>query len=542
MLKQTSISRALQLGFGAAIAAVVALSLHLLLSVNGIQNQFVTVVDRNVSLLTTVSDLRYYTVTYRRFALDYGLTDDVQEHRKIIQTIAYNDEKVATVMVKMKRLADTDRIKADISEYETRIAAYRKMQENYIRLIDNGQIGAARAEMLGPMLAPFNAIVGLLGRLQQDLEDEAISIKMAESDKMNALIELSAVVVVLITGFMLLMSIVISRKVTRPLDLLVKQMQAVEQGHLSKRLEMRAFAKDELGTAAQYFDRMQMGLTSLAKEINESVSTLESTSQTLRTRVSETTTNLDTQRSEISQIAAATEQMQSGFSEVVQRTLDASEQSNQARNEAHDSQTQIQQSVTQSEALANALSETASVVLQLQQDSHSINAISEVIGNITEQTNLLALNAAIEAARAGEAGRGFAVVADEVRQLAQKTQASLGQISDIINSLQSHAGKAAQMMTHSQDQMKIGLERIRDAGESFGHILKASEQIAGMSTQIAAATEEQTAVARDLSESVSAIHLASDRIAEGAMETKVACDALSQESEHLSKLAGRFKL
>ena len=542
MFNNTSIPRALQFVFGAAITAIIALSFHLLLSINGIQNQFVTVVDRNVSLLSTVSDLRYYTVTYRRFALDYGLTNDSGEHRKIKETILFNDEQVAKAMEKMVRLADTPKIKNDVQEYQQRIDAYRLMQENYIRLIDSGRIMMARKEMLGPMLAPFNQIVDLLSRLQQDLEEEAIEIKLAEAERISSLIQLTAVVVAIITGFMIFMSLKISRKVTRPLDLLVGQMQAVERGDLSNRLDMKQFAKDELGSAARYFDKMQTGLSTLAKEINESVKTLEATSMTLRNKVGETTGSLDTQRSEISQIAAATEQMQAGFSEVVQRTLDASEQSNQAKTEAQESQSNIQQSVDQSEALAAALSQTAEVVLRLQEDSHSISVISEVIGNITEQTNLLALNAAIEAARAGEAGRGFAVVADEVRQLAQKTQTSLGEISDIIASLQKHAGQAAEMMGNSEQQMQTGLERIRDAGESFGHILSASEQIAGMSTQIATATEEQTAVARDLSESVSAIHLASDRIADGAMETQTACDALSQESDHLSQLAGRFKL
>lgn len=542
MFNNTSIPRALQIVFGAAITAIIALSLHLLLSINGIQNQFVTVVDRNVSLLTTVSDLRYFTVTYRRFALDYGLTNDSQEHKKILETIRYNDEKVEVAMENMERLADTPKIKADIKEYQQRIDAYRKMQENYISLIDSGRIVMARKEMLGPMLAPFNEIVDLLGRLQLDLEEEAIAIKTAEAEKISSLIQLTAVAVALITLFLIVMSMMLSRKVTRPLDRLIDQMQAVGQGNLSMRLDQKLFHKDELGKAAQYFDQMQTGLTTLATEINDSVKTLESTSLTLRDRVNETTRNLDTQRSEISQIAAATEQMQAGFSEVVQRTFDASEQSNQAKSEAEESQENIQKSVDQSEALAAALSQTAEVVLRLQQDSHSISVISEVIGNITEQTNLLALNAAIEAARAGEAGRGFAVVADEVRQLAQKTQTSLGEISEIIESLQKHAGEAAEMMSNSETQMQTGLERIRDAGDSFGHILSASEQIAGMSTQIATATEEQTAVARDLSESVSAIHLASDRIAEGALETQTACDALSQESDHLKALAGRFKL
>ena len=542
MLNKTSIPRALQWVFGASITAVVALSLHLLLTISNVREQFVTVVDRNVSLLTTVSDLRYYTVTYRRFALDYGLTTDPEAHKAIIRTIAYNDRQVADAMNNMQRLADTPKIRADIADYQRRIDAYRAMQENYIRLIDNGQIDAARAEMLGPMLAPFNAIVDHLGRMQKDLEAEAIAIKTAEAQNISNLIQMAIVIVLLITGFMVLMSILISRKVTRPLDLLVQQMQTVGQGDLRQRLDLSRFARDELGTAAASFDLMQEGLTTLAREINDSVRTLENTSDDLRQRVSETTDNLNTQRSEISQIAAATEQMQAGFSEVVQRTLDASEQSNQAKDEATGSRQRIQDSVQQSEALAESLSQTAAVVSRLQSDSSSISMISEVIGDVTEQTNLLALNAAIEAARAGEAGRGFAVVADEVRQLAQKTQSSLDEIAAIIQSLQKHAGEAAEMMNSSEQAMQSGLERIRDAGASFGHLLTASEQIAGMSTQIATATEEQTAVARDLSQSVSAIHLASDRIADGAGETHSACDALSRESAHLKQLAARFKL
>ncbi len=542
MFNRLSITRALLLSFGAAIAATLLLGLYLLLAINSVQQQFVTVVDRNVSLLTTVSDLRYYTVTYRRFALDYGLTNDRVEHNKILQTIQYNDEQVAEAMAHMKSLADTAQIRNNLEEYRRRIEDYRGMQENYIRLIDNGNIDAARREMLGPMLAPFNAIVDLLSRLQQDLEKEAIDIKQAEAENIEQLILQTAIIGILVVIAILIMGVAISRKVSRPLDKLISQMQAVEQGHLNQKLDMADFATDELGAAAQSFSRMQDGLTVLAREINESVATLENTSRQLQQRVNDTSLNLETQRSGIAQIAAATEQMQTGFVEVTQRTVNASEQSNQAQQEAHDSQNNIQQSVQQSEALAMALTRTAEVVLKLQEDSHSISVISEVIGTITEQTNLLALNAAIEAARAGEAGRGFAVVADEVRQLAQKTQSSLGEIAEIITSLQSHAGQAAEMMNTSQEQMQMGLDQVRQAGASFGNILTASETIAGMSRQIATATEEQTLVARNLGESVSAIHDASDSIAQGALATEQACQALKDESEHLSQVAARFKL
>lgn len=542
MLKHLSIARALQIAFGASVVVIIALSLYLLIAINTIKEQFVGVVDRNVNLLTTVSDLRYYTVTYRRFALDYGLTDDVQDHRAILETIRYNDDKVALAMDNMQRLADTEQIRRDIAEYQQRIDAYRQMQQNYINMIDEGRIEQARQEMLGPMLAPFNAIVDHLSNLQQELEDEAIAIKDAEADKISGLITTTIVVIAVITLFMLLMGFTISRKVTQPLDRLIRQMQAVGQGDLSKRLTLEHFASDELGRAARDFDQMQSGLITLAREINDSVHTLERTSDQLSRRVADTNTSLDTQRSEIAQIAAATEQMQAGFGEVVERTLIASRESQQARSEAHDSRNLIQQSVEQSETLATALSKTAKVVLRLQQESHNITVISDVISDVTEQTNLLALNAAIEAARAGEAGKGFAVVAGEVRQLAKKTQASLNEIAKVITALQQHAGEAAGMMDTSQKQMQTGLGQIREAGSSFGHILAASEQIADMSSQIASATEEQTAVSRDLSQSVAAIHQASEHIAQGAHEMQSACAAMRQESDQLGRLAAKFRL
>lgn len=541
MFKKISIPKALRITFGTSIVNILALAIYPLIAIYELQNKFVSVVDRNVSLLTTISDLRYYTVTYRRFALDYGLTDDANEHQKILVTIDFNNDKMADAMTHMLSLADTPQIHQKIESFQQQITQYIAMQQHYLALIDQGRIEDARQEMLGPMLAPFNAIVDLLSDLQQELQDEAIAIKEKEAEHIQLLVKQTAIVGVISVAFMLIMVLFITRKVTVPLDKLIRQMQSVEQGNLSERLVLEEFAQDELGAAAFYFDQMQQGLTTLAQEINDSVNSLEVTSNELQTRMQDTSQNLDTQRSEISQIAAATEQMNVGFDEVAERTVEASQYSEQARNEAQDSGNKIQQSIEHTESLAQALSQTADVVLKLQHDSHNITLISEVISSVTEQTNLLALNAAIEAARAGEAGRGFAVVADEVRNLAHKTQSSLEEIAEVISSLQHNATQAADMMKTSQEQMQSGLNQVREVGVSFGNILKVSDKIAGMSSQIATATEQQSTVVRSLSESIATIYMASDRIAESAQSTEQSCLVLGNESEHLSKLANRFK-
>jgi len=327
MFKKLSIPKALQLAFGASIAIIIAVGIYPLFAIHDLQNKFVSVVDRNVSLLTTISDLRYYTVTYRRFALDYGLTNDVDEHQKILVTIDYNNQKMSEAMKHMLSLADTPVIRQNIESFQQQIADYVAMQTKYIELIDQGRIDAARQEMLGPMLAPFNAIVKLLSDLQHDLQAEAIEIKQNEAAHIQTLVIQSAVTGIISVAFVLLMIFFITRKVTVPLDKLIQQMQAVEQGDLSKNLVLSEFAEDELGAAAYYFDQMQRGLAQLAQEINDSVQSLEVTSEQLNNRVQETTLNLATQRNEISQIATATEQMQVGFEEVAIRTVDASQQS-----------------------------------------------------------------------------------------------------------------------------------------------------------------------------------------------------------------------
>lgn len=542
MLKQFSISKTIQGTFIIALGIVLLSGIYQGMSTLRIKQNFSSVVDLNVSLLSTISDLRFYTVTYRRFALDYGLTEDRDEHQKILKTITYNDEKVEKALHEMQSLATTPEIRSYIDRYKTYIADYRKMQEHYLDLIDTGEVEKARETMLGPMLEPFNKMVDHLSQFQNRLKTNAIEIKNRESDQIEFMFYIVSAVGIILFVFLITSALLITRKVTHPLHVLAQQMQKVGKGDLSTQLNLSDFARDELGEVAKYFQYMQDGLITLIKEITDSVGKVSQVIQQQSRRVEESNTQLVTQNDSISHIAVAMGQMQISFNQVVDNIGQASQSAEEAKEEVISSREVVALTVVESENLSNAIAEAANVIEQLRQDSGDISGVSDVIASIAEQTNLLALNAAIEAARAGEAGRGFAVVADEVRQLAQKTQTSIGQINDTIKTLQTRAEKAGNVMQTSRDQMLLGLQQVRGAEQSMSSVLERTSNIAMMNAQIAAATEQQRAANNELADNMANIRQSSERVAENSRSAQQSYQLLDSEIAHLGSQASRFKL
>ncbi|MCG6202213.1 methyl-accepting chemotaxis protein [Psychromonas antarctica] len=242
------------------------------------------------------------------------------------------------------------------------------------------------------------------------------------------------------------------------------------------------------------------------------------------------------------QVATAINEMSYSIQEVVKLASKSSEATQDAKNKAQNGKDIVDETIASIQNLAQRVEQSVATIKSLEKKSIDIGSVVEVIQGISEQTNLLALNAAIEAARAGEQGRGFAVVADEVRNLAQRTQVSTSEIQDMIQVLQLGTSDAVKVMNESQTQAQDTVVKSQMTGEALDSIVETITHINDMNTQVAAAVEEQSVVAEEVNNNITAINESAELTAEGANDTSQASLQLMQLAEKLQKLVGGFKI
>lgn len=342
--------------------------------------------------------------------------------------------------------------------------------------------------------------------------------------------------------FVVFVALLLIRQIRKPIMILLTQTQQVSAGNLAVKLDMQAFARDELGQLAEGFNVMQDNLRSLVNEVSSSVVQLGSAAEEISAVALQSSNNMENQKNELNQLATAMHEMQATVQDVARNTNDAASAATQASTTAAQGSHTVNDSITQIEKVAGAIEKAAMVISHLGEDSRNIGMVLEVIQGIAEQTNLLALNAAIEAARAGEQGRGFAVVADEVRTLAKRTQDSTSQINSIISELQLRANEAGMTMQESQNMMTEAVSSAREAGGAIAKISTSVNNITEMNTQIATATEEQGAVSEELNRNVVNISHASEEVASGAKQMAYACNDLNQLATQLQDVVRKFNI
>lgn len=342
--------------------------------------------------------------------------------------------------------------------------------------------------------------------------------------------------------FVMLIAWYLSQQIKRPVNRLLEVVGSVAAGDLTHGLELKAFNQDELGQLAKGFAQMQENLRKLVGEVSGSVVQMSSAVEEISAVARQSANNMNAQQHELNQLATAMNEMQATVQEVSRNTSDAASAATSASETAELGAQTVNDSIQRIERVAGAIESTAVVIRQLGDDSRNIGMVLEVIRGIAEQTNLLALNAAIEAARAGEQGRGFAVVADEVRTLAKRTQDSTTQINTIIAELQQRAEQAGSTMQQSQELMHTTVATAREAGESISQISGSVSSISHMNIQIATATEEQGAVSEELNRNVVNISHASEEVAAGANQMSQACNELNHLATQLQDMVRRFRV
>lgn len=309
-------------------------------------------------------------------------------------------------------------------------------------------------------------------------------------------------------------------------------------GDLSQDIEVNS--DDEIGDLLRAINGMRQKLLDMLSDISGTTTQLSTASEEMSAITAQTSETIQSQRSETEQVATAMNEMTTTIQQVAVNINHTASAADEANHQTTEGSQIVQQAIAQINKLAEQVETSSHTINNLEKHSEAINTVLDVIKGIADQTNLLALNAAIEAARAGEQGRGFAVVADEVRTLAVRTRKSTDEINDMIEKLQAGSCQAVAVMDQSREEAKSAVEFATQTGDALATITQAVGKINEMSTQIASAAEEQGSVAEEINRNIVKINDMSNQTANGASETATASQDLAHMATELQGLVKRF--
>ncbi|MDD2060276.1 methyl-accepting chemotaxis protein [Pseudomonas sp. GD03860] len=416
---------------------------------------------------------------------------------------------------------------ARIQQFESAVLAYRDAVRQFRDA--TADVAVARQEMT-VQGATIVKISDALYKIQLERRD-------SESAQARTL-QLTATLLALLVG--VLAAVIITRQITRPLRETLAVVEKIAAGDLTHNL--RVTRRDELGVLQQGIQRMGSTLRDLISGIRDGVTQIASAAEELSAVTEETSAGVNSQKVETDQVATAMHEMAATVQEVARNAEHASAAATDADSQARAGDQVVAEAISQIERLAEEVHRSTEAMGLLQQESQKIGSVMDVIKSVAEQTNLLALNAAIEAARAGEAGRGFAVVADEVRGLAQRTQKSTEEIEELVAGLQSGTQQVANVMLGSRNLTDSSVELTRKAGASLESITRTVSNIQSMNQQIAAAAEQQSAVAEQISRSIINVRDVSEQTAAASDETAASSVELARLGNQLQTMVSHFRV
>jgi len=516
------------LAVGKKLSASFAILLVLLTIVSAVSFLSLNDYNRGASIVKLANTAEIDLLEAERDERNFAITQDSQYIERAIEFVA-DAKNVLTSLIEMNREGSEDRQKA------RQILEGVESYENLLKQYETGISGPPEVvkSLEDQMYAVATSTIDLMEEL-----------KYTEQTQLQGVYDLAVAEITIVTALALMAALVLgwvlTRSITRPINEAVGIANKVASGDLT--VNVQSQRGDEFGQLLAALGTMITNLRELIREIETGASSIASSSEELSTVTNQTSKGVADQQSQTDQVATAMNEMVSTVNEVAQSAEAAFEAASNASEKSGNGEKAVRETL---ELVANLNKQSSSVMELLnglQTETNNIGTVLDVIKSVAEQTNLLALNAAIEAARAGEQGRGFAVVADEVRSLAQRTQSSAAEIETLITNLVTSAESSVASMEAGTRLAEQTLERAQLSGTAIQEMAEGVEEIRRHNSQIATAAEEQSSVAEEINQNVTLIRDVGDQSAASTEQVSAASEELARLAEGLNTHVARFKV
>ena len=541
-LDNVKIGRKLGIGFGMLIFLMIILCALFIVNskmTSSMLTRLITVDEPKIKYANDMKDA-IDSITRSVAVMPFATQEIVEEEKNSILILR---PKYKEAVEKLEKLLETQEEKDLLKRFKDAVTQGAEVNNKIIQLINEGKKQEAQILYMNETRQTTMLLVEAANNIirnQQKLLEEKVKRLVSYSNKLLIIILIVGAVSIIIGIFM---SMKTTKSIKAPVEKAAEQLELMSKGDFTFSISQNAINRgDELGVIARAMDALNTNLKNVFNEIITSVHSLTSSATQLSSIAEEMSRTAESSSSRANSVATASEEMSQTVVDVAKNTASIAESAKRAVDTAQHGNSIVEKSVSEVREIDETVNESAKFVKSLGERSAHIGEIVSVINDIADQTNLLALNAAIEAARAGEQGRGFAVVADEVRKLAERTAQATSEIEDMIKAIQNEVTKAVDIMDSATTKVQSGVELTTQAGDALKAIVKSSDELQLMVQQIASATEEMSATSEQISKEIVDIANASRDTTASSQETAQAAVGLSRIATKLDETVRFFRL